>query len=150
MIDSTNNPNRKEAKEMEKHNIIFGIVSAVIISCFLFIGESSVLAESVLSAEEATQLFSGKTVEGINHKGVKQKSYFDPNGTIRAEKGKQGKWYFDNEGRRCVKMGNQSKAKCRFIVKDGDVYKAFKINNKGKRQQTGVMSRFMVGNIYDF
>ncbi len=69
---------------MEKQIIIISTISAVIISCILFLGESSVLAENVLSAEEVTQLFSGKTVEGITvRKGYSFKAYFDPNGTIR-------------------------------------------------------------------
>ncbi len=99
---------QKGGKVMEKHNIIISIVGAVIISCILFLGESSVLAESVLSAEEVTQLFSGKTVEGINvRKGIKWKAYHDSNGTIRVQfsKGKrQGKWYVDNDGRMCLKF----------------------------------------------
>jgi hypothetical protein len=137
---------------MEKHNIIISIVGAVIIGCILFLGESSVLAESVLSAEEVTQLFSGKTVEGINvRKGFRFKAYHDPNGTIRAQfaEGKrQGKWYVDDDGRRCLKFEDQSKEKCQIIVNDGGVYKQFKINKRGKRQQQAEFTKFTEGNLY--
>lgn len=136
---------------MEKHNIIISIVGAVIISCILFLGESSVLAESVLSAEEVTQLFSGKTVEGIAvRKGYSFKSYFDPNGTIRTQyaKGKRkGKWYIDDDGRKCLTYEDKGRENCHIIVNDGGVYKEFKIKG-GKRQQTVEFTRFAEGNLY--
>ena len=136
---------------MDKHNIIISIVGAVIISCILSLGESSVLAESVLSAEEVTQLFSSKTVEGINvRRGFKWKAYHDPNGTIRVQfpKGKrQGKWYVDDDGRMCLKFEDQSKENCQIIVNDGGVYKKFKVKG-GSRQQVARFTKFTEGNLY--
>ncbi len=61
---------------------------------------------------------------------------------------RQGKWYIDDDGRRCMKFEDQSKEKCHIIVNDGGVYKAFKINKRGKRQQTGVLKKFTEGNLY--
>ncbi len=136
---------------MEKHNIIISTIIAVIIGCILFFGESSVLAENVLSAEEVTQLFSGKTVEGINpRKGYSFKSYFYPNGTIRTQyaKGKRkGRWYIDDDGRKCLKYEDKSRENCHIIVNDGGVYKEFKIKG-GRRQQTVEFTRFTEGNLY--
>ncbi len=137
---------------MEKHSIIISTISVAIMGCILFLGVSSVLAESVLSAEEVTQLFSGKTVEGIAvRKGYSFKSYFDPNGTIRTQyaKGKKrkGKWYIDDDGRKCLRYEDQSKENCHIIVNDGGVYKEFKVKG-GKRQQVVEFTRFTEGNIY--
>jgi hypothetical protein len=136
---------------MEKHSIIISTISAVIIGCILFLGASSVLAENVLSAEEVTQLFSGKTVEGITvSKGYSFKAYFDPNGTIRTQyaKGKRkGKWYIDDDGRKCLRYEDMSRENCHIIVNDGGVYKEFKIK-RGKRQQTVEFTRFTEGNLY--
>ena len=136
---------------MKKHNIIISIVGAVIISCILFLGASSVLAESVLSAEEVTQLFSGKTVEGITvRKGYSFKAYFDPNGTIRTQyaKGKRkGKWHIDDDGRKCLTYEDKGRENCNIIVKDGGGYKEFKVKS-GKRHQTVEFTRFTEGNLY--
>jgi hypothetical protein len=136
---------------MEKHSIIISTISAVIIGCILFLGASSVLAESVLSAEEVTQLFSGKTVEGITvSKGYSFKAYFDPNGTIRTQyaKGKRkGKWYIDDDGRKCLRYEDMSRENCHIIVNDGGVYKEFKVK-RGKRHQTVEFTKFTEGNLY--
>jgi len=136
---------------MEKHSIIISTISAVIIGCILFLGASSVLAENVLSAEEVTQLFSGKTVEGITvSKGYSFKAYFDPNGTIRTQyaKGKRkGKWYIDDDGRKCLRYEDQSRERCNIIVNDGGVYKEFKVKG-GKRHQTVEFTKFTEGNLY--
>jgi len=136
---------------MEKHSIIISTISAVIIGCILFLGASSVLAESVLTAEEVTQLFSGKTVEGITvRKGYSFKAYFDPNGTIRTQyaKGKRkGKWYIDDDGRKCLRYEDMSRENCHIIVNDGGVYKEFKVKG-GKRHQTVEFTKFTEGNLY--
>lgn len=58
----------------------------VIVACLMVLGGSSAFAGGELSTAEATMLFSGKTVEGINvNKGYSFKAYFDPGGTIRAK-----------------------------------------------------------------
>ncbi len=138
---------------MEKYNIIISIVGAVIISCILFLGESSVLAESVLSAEEVTQLFSGKTVEGvIVKKGYSFKAYFDPTGTIRIQyatgEGKRyGKWHIDNDGRKCLRYEDQEKKNCHIIVNEGGVYKEFRIKG-GKRKLVVEFTKFTEGKLY--
>ncbi len=137
---------------MRKNNIIIFIIGAVIIGCILFQSETSISAESILSAKEATQLFSGKTVEGIIvKKGHSFKSYFDPNGTIRTQYPKRekrkGKWYIDDDGRKCLRYEDQGKENCHIIVNDGGVYKEFKVKS-GKRKLVVEFTKFTEGNLY--
>ena len=121
--------------------------------CILFQGENSISAESILLAKEVTQLFSGKTVEGIIvRRGHSFKAYFDPNGTIRTQytnvpEIRQGKWYIDDDGRKCLRYENQNKINCHIIVYNEGVYKEFKIKG-GKRKHIVTFTRFAEGNLY--
>ncbi len=136
---------------MEKHSIIISTIIAIIIGCIILIGENSLLAESVLSAEEVTKLFSGKTVEGENVKrNYSFKSYFDPDGTVRTQYEigkKKGKWYIDAKDRKCLRYDDKDKTYCFNIVKDGEFYKEFKIKH-GKRKQITAFTKFTEGNLY--
>jgi hypothetical protein len=125
----------------------------IIVACLMVLGGSSAFAGDELSTEEATMLFSGKTVEGINvNKGYSFKAYFDPDGTIRAEYAvgeRQGKWRIDNKGRKCVKWEDKDKENCNIIVNDEGVYKEIKVKKNGKRKHTATFKKFTDGNLYD-
>jgi hypothetical protein len=127
-------------------------IIAIILGSLMVFGGSIALAGNKLSAEEVTELFSGKTVEGINvNKGYSFKAYFDPNGTVRAKYavgGRQGKWRVDKKGRKCIKWEDQRKEKCFVLVKEGEVYKEFKIKKDGRRKHLSTFKNFTEGNLY--
>ena len=127
-----------------------------IVACLMVLGGSSVFAGDELSTAEATMLFSGKTVEGINvNKGYSFKAYFDPDGTIRAKYvnrpvgERQGKWRIDNKGRKCIKWEDRDKEMCNIIVNDEGVYKEIKVKKNGKRKHVVTFEKFTDGNLHD-
>jgi hypothetical protein len=119
----------------------------------MVLGGSSAFAGDELSTAEATMLFSGKTVEGINvNKGYSFKAYFDPGGTIRAKYAvgaRQGRWRIDNKGRKCVKWEDRDKEQCNIIVDDEGVYKEIKVKKNGKRKHIVTFKKFTDGNLFD-
>jgi hypothetical protein len=127
-------------------------IIGIILGCLIAFGGSIALAGNELSAAEVTELFSGKTVEGINvSKGYSFKAYFDPNGTVRAKYavgGRQGKWRVDKKGRKCIKWEDQPKEKCFVLVNEGEVYKEFKIKKDGRRKHVATFKKFTEGNLY--
>jgi hypothetical protein len=127
-------------------------IIGIILGCLIALGGTTALADNELSAAEVTELFSGKTVEGINvGKGYSFKAYFDPNGTVRAKYpvgGRQGKWRVDKKGRKCIKWEDQSKEKCFVLVKEGEVYEEFKIKKDGRRKHVATFKKFTEGNLY--
>ena len=127
-------------------------IISIILGSLMVFGGSIALAGNELSAAEVTELFSGKTVEGINvNKGYSFKAYFDPNGTVRAKYavgGRQGKWRVDKKGRKCIKWEDQRKEKCFVLVKEGEVYKEFKIKKDGRRKHLSTFKKFTEGNLY--
>lgn len=87
-----------------KNNLISIIVLAIAF------GSNSAFAEKVLTADEATVLFSGKTFDGYNEiKGKSYKVYSDPDGTMihqNKKRTKQFTWEIDSEGRHCAILSN--------------------------------------------
>ena len=135
---------------MKRKDIL--IIGAIII-CFIAFAETSALAADDLSAAEVKKLFSGKTVEGINvNKGYSFKAYFDPKGTIRAAYPfgtRQGKWQVNKKGRKCIRWKDKKKQNCNLIVRDGEVYKEFKIKKNGDRKHVATFKKFTDGNPND-
>ena len=128
------------------------LIIGIILCSLMVLAATTALAENELSAAEVTELFSGKTVEGINvNKGYSFKAYFDPNGTVRAKYavgGRQGKWRVDKKGRKCIKWEDQRKEKCFVLVKEGEVYEEFKIKKDGRRKHVATFKKFTEGNLY--
>ena len=98
-----------------KTNFLMILISAIAL------GMTPVRAEKTLSAEEAKELFSGKTFDRYNvTKGRSYQGYSDPDGTMLHKNMKRTKkttWEIDSEGRHCVKL---KKNRCGKIVSRWD------------------------------
>jgi hypothetical protein len=108
-------------------NTLFRYINATLLVCLLISGASAANEGHELSAEEATKLLSGKTVEAYNVTlGYWFKAYFDPNGSIREIHDiggeRQGKWRIDKRGRKCVQR-IEGQEFCNILVYDGKVCK---------------------------
>jgi hypothetical protein len=115
---------------------------------------SRVSPETDLTKAETTQLFSGKTVEGIHvFKDYSFKAYFDPTGSIRVtydtRQKRKGTWRIDDKGQKCVQWEGKNKEYCAPIVNEAGVYKEFKVMRNGKRKHTVTFKKFIDGNPYD-
>ena len=124
---------------------------AGLIAGFLFYG-SSVSAEQILTAEEVTQLFSGKTYEAtLPTRGLTMTVYADPNGTMRGVQNRNKfttNWEVNDQGEICVSY--RDKMSCRIVVEDNGIYKKYKVDDKGKRTLLVVYKSFTQGNIHGF
>jgi hypothetical protein len=131
-------------------NKLFRYIKATILVCLLISGASAAsAAEHDLSAEEATKLFSGKTVKAYYPTlGYWFKAYFDPTGRIREIDdiggNRQGKWRIDKRGRKCVQwiVGQEF---CNIIVYEGKEYKEI-MTRKGRREHIATFKIFTEGN----
>lgn len=105
-----------------------------------------------LSGNELKALITGNTVEGKSMKGVRSKTFFSPDGAVHSERdgeSYQGKWWVDEDGRRCRQWDGDSAVSCRVILK-GDkgnyrVMKDFRNVMRGMKQ-TGTWERILEGN----
>ncbi len=105
-----------------------------------------------LSADELKELITGNTVEGKSTKGVRFKTFFSPDGALRSERdgeNYQGKWWVDEDGRRCRQWDGNSSVNCRVILKgDKGHYKVmmeFRNIMRGMKQ-TGTWEKILEGN----
>lgn len=116
----------------------------------LFTGTAS--AERILSADEVSQLFSGKTYEArIPSRNIHMTVYADPNGTMTGmQSGHKftSKWTISEKGEICVSY--KDKMNCRMVMEDGGVYKKYKLNDKGEKIVLVVYQAFSLGNIHNF
>lgn len=129
-----------------KTQILWTLVTAALISF-----SPTAIADDYLSADEVTQLVSGKTVEA--KKAVKTVSiitYFSHDGTFRQLRDgepQKGTWHVDEDGRLCVNREHWGTG-CRRIAKEGDVWKMYKVPKdftKSRKHQRTIL-RILDGN----
>jgi hypothetical protein len=130
-------------------NKLFTYIKATVLICLLISGANAANVGHDLSAEEATKLFSGKTVEGYNVTlGYWFKDYFNPNGRIREIHNngseRQGKWRIDKRGQMCVQW-IEGQEFCYILVEDGKVYKEIMIR-ENERKHIVTFEKFTEGN----
>jgi hypothetical protein len=131
-------------------NILFTYIKAIVLACLLISGASAAnAAEHDLSAEEATKLFSGKTVKAYYiGLGYWFTAYFDPIGRIHETDDiggdRQGQWRIDKRGRKCVQwiVGQEF---CNIIVSDGKEYREI-MTRKGGAEHIATFVKFTEGN----
>ena len=109
-------------------------------------------ANERVSADELKALITGNTVEAESKKGVRSKTYFAPDGTVRSERDGEkykGRWWVDTEGRRCRQWDGENEQNCRIVVKGKKgTYKVM----KGRRnvmkglKHTGTWKKILDGN----
>ena len=101
-----------------------------------------------LKKEEIIMLFSDKTVESKTvRKGRVSLTYYRPDGTLEVSRnGKKhsGAWRVTDNNRMCLNIEN-SKEKCRIIVKQGAFYSKYIVKKNGQHQQSINYRRFMPG-----
>jgi len=101
-----------------------------------------------LNKNEIIELFANKTVESETvHKGRVSMTYYSPDGTLeltRNGKVYTGLWRVTDNDRMCLSL-EDSKEKCRIIVKQGDIYSKYIVKNNGKHQKSIRYRRFMPG-----
>jgi hypothetical protein len=107
------------------------------------------LPPGTLNAQEIEALFIGKTVESTTAvQGRVSLSYYDPNGEVRqlrlGEK-RLGRWRISADGRICLQM-EESREKCRIIVKEKGGYKKYIVKKNGDHQHTISYRAFKPGN----
>ena len=86
-----------------------------------------------LNSEELKALINDKTVESEAARGFAAKTYYSPDGSFRKNKRDEfikGVWYINSDGKLCKKIDGESTASCRLIVKEGDVWKVYKVPGK--------------------
>jgi len=97
---------------------------------------------------EIVKLFSDKTVESETvRKGRVSLTYYNPDGTLvlfRNGKKHSGTWRVTDKDRMCLKIEN-SKEKCRIIVRQGTAFSKYIVKKNGQHQRSINYRRFMPG-----
>jgi hypothetical protein len=92
-----------------------------------------------LNKKEIVMLFSERTVESETvRKGRVSMTYYYPDGTLellRNGKEHSGVWRVTDNDRMCLKL-EDSKEKCRIIVRQGSSYSKYIVKNHGKHQRS--------------
>ena len=86
-----------------------------------------------LNSDELKALINDKTVESESARGFAAKTYYSPDGSyrkIKRDEFTKGVWYINSDGKLCKKVDGESTASCRLIVKEGDVWKVYKVFSK--------------------
>jgi len=113
-------------------------------------------AFDILSMDQVRSLFSGNTVEGDYMEGRSHSvmnfykepfiNYFADDGNVYSVQGetrKSGSWRVTGEGELCINWGD--KKKCAPVYREGDHYKQYMKNNKGKIKWTNTYTTFTTG-----
>lgn len=122
----------------------------VILACLLaaVLGTTSLLAaEKILTGDEVTALFSGKTVDYILvTKDYAVSVYYAEDGSMRGiSRGKKmsGSWHVNDKGELCIDYGKGER--CRHIIEGDGVYKKYK-DKDGKKIHIVTYHTFTDGN----
>lgn len=107
------------------------------------------LPPGTLDAKSLEELFVNKTVESLTAvQGRVSLSYYDPNGEVRqlrlGEK-RFGHWRITEDSRICLQM-EESREKCRIIVKEKGGYKKYIVKKNGEHQHIISYRAFKPGN----
>jgi len=100
------------------------IFTVTVLSSILF--SPIVSAGGYMSADEVKALVTGKTT--IGHHAFKDSDgagYFDASGKTYGKNRGLGTWRVKSDGAHCIKNDGSKKERCRYIKKDGDVYKRY-------------------------
>ncbi|MCP4342583.1 MAG: hypothetical protein GY799_27805 [Desulfobulbaceae bacterium] len=101
-----------------------------------------------LTKEEIVMLFTDKTVESETvRKGRVSLTYYRSNGTLelfRNGKKHSGAWRVTENNRMCLRIEN-SKEKCRIIVKQGASFSKYIVKKNGQHQRSINYRRFLPG-----
>lgn len=112
------------------------------------IADSSSAPLEMLRKNEIVMLFSDKTVESETvRKGRVSLTYYHPDGNLvllRNGKKYSGTWRVTDKDRMCLKIEN-SKEKCRVIVKQGAAFSKYIVKKNGQHQRSINYRRFMLG-----
>jgi hypothetical protein len=120
-----------------------------ILACLLAaLGSTSLPAEErILTGEEVSALFSGKTVDyTIVMRDFTVSVYYAEDGAMRGmSRGKKmtGSWHVSDRGELCIDYGKG--LRCRHIVEEGGVYKKYK-EEDGKKIHVVTYDTFTDGN----
>lgn len=92
-----------------------------------------------LNKKEIVMLFSDKTVESETvRKGRVSMTYYYPDGTLELLRNGEehpGVWRVTDDDKMCLKLEN-SKEKCRIIVRQGSSYSKYIVKKNGKHQRS--------------
>ncbi len=123
----------------------------VMVSLLFILFSAGVVYAGALSGNEVKELVSGNTVEAVHATiGYSIITYHLADGTYRQLRDSEtcsGKWSVDNEGQLCM-MRTGWGGECRLIVKDGNVWKAYKIpkNPMKPRKHERTFNQVVKGN----
>lgn len=102
----------------------------------------------ILDKQAIIRLFSDQTVESETvRKGRVSLTYYHADGTLelmRDGKTYFGVWQVTDNGRMCLKI-EDSKEKCRVIVKQGTIISKYIVKNNGQHQPSITYRRFLSG-----
>lgn len=126
-------------------------VALTVLAGYQLAGTQAAVAETgrVLSGQEVTALFSGKTVE-FHHerKDFDAVAYYAPDGSYRGKRddGKaiDFRWSVDEHGELCLHRSRGTF--CRIIVDEGGTYRKYKVKSDGSRKLVLTYRKFMDGN----
>ena len=128
-------------RELTYENFIYG-------NKLLDLTKSSSTFLEKLTKEEIVMLFTNKTVESETvRKGRVSLTYYRSNGTLelfRNGKKHSGAWRVTENNRMCLKIEN-SKEKCRIIVKQGASFSKYIVKKNGQHQRSINYRRFLPG-----
>jgi len=106
------------------------------------------LPEGTLTRKELKRLFSGKTVESQTvNKGRVSLSYYDPSGAVEQIRNgnlRTGSWRVNKNDRICLQM-EDSREKCRIVVKEGNIYNKYIVKKNGHHQNSVTYLGFREG-----
>ena len=105
----------------------------IILTIFALIFFSNLSFAKGLNSDELKALINDKTVESESARGFAATTYYSPDGSFRRTKRGEfikGVWYINSDGKICKKVDGESTAACRLIVKEGSVWKSYKIPSK--------------------
>lgn len=107
-----------------------------------------VLPRETLSPSELQDLFIDRTVTSVTAvQGRVSISYYAPDGSVeqvRDGRKRHGRWRITDDARICLQM-EQSREKCRIIVRDQEGYKKFVVKNSGRHRHVVSYRAFVDG-----